>query len=110
MQPASGSTGSPPPLLQQVRDLTRALHLSIRTEEAYVRWIAQFLRYHRQLAGHWRHPAEMDSGEVNQFLTQLVAKVATARPHPWDVWGFVAGDWGSRYAPGCFSRFPPARE
>jgi hypothetical protein len=47
MQPASGSTGSPPPLLQQVRDLTRALHLSIRTEEAYVRWIAQRSHYNR---------------------------------------------------------------
>ena len=61
-------------MLQQVRNLTRKLHRSIRTEQAYVYWIEQFLRYHRDRLGHWQHPAEMGSSEVNDFLTHLAVK------------------------------------
>jgi integron integrase len=60
--------------LQEVRNLTRRLHLSIRTEDAYVQWIDQFLRYHRQKLGHWKHPTEMGSDEVNEFLTYLAVE------------------------------------
>ncbi len=62
------------PLLQQVRNLTRQLHLSIRTEQAYVQWIEGFLRYHRDRTGDWQHPAQMGSDEVNQFLTYLAVE------------------------------------
>ncbi|QDU97424.1 phage integrase N-terminal SAM-like domain-containing protein [Lignipirellula cremea] len=60
-----------PPLLQEVRRVCRRLHMSIRTEKAYVHWIEEFLRRQRQLAGKWRHPAELGSHEVNEFLTYL---------------------------------------
>ena len=62
------------PLLQQVRNLTRQLHFSIRTEQAYVQWIEEFLRYQRDRTGDWQHPNQMGSGEVNQFLTYLAVE------------------------------------
>ena len=41
-------------LLDQLRERIRALHYSLRTEEAYVYWCRAFIRFHRL-----RHPAEM---------------------------------------------------
>ena len=45
------------PLLEETRQLMRAKHMSIRTEEAYLRWIEQFLRFHKEMDGAWVHPA-----------------------------------------------------
>ncbi len=47
------------PLLEQTRRLMRTRHLSIRTEEAYLRWIEEFLRYHRDQQGEWVHPGNI---------------------------------------------------
>jgi integron integrase len=52
----------------------RAKHMSIRTEEAYLRWIEQFLRFHQELRGAWVHPADMSGAEINQFLTHLAVE------------------------------------
>ncbi len=52
----------------------RARHLAIRTEKAYVRWIYKFLKFHRDSNGHWRHPEEMGSAEINAFLTYLAVE------------------------------------
>jgi integron integrase len=41
-------------------------HYSIRTEEAYVHWIRRFILFHNK-----RHPQEMGTEEVRQFLTDL---------------------------------------
>ena len=67
-------------LINQVRGELRLRHMSIRTEEAYVRWIVEFLRFHRNLNGDWVHPAEMGNREINQFLTMLAVdrKVAAS--------------------------------
>lgn len=62
------------PLLEQARQLMRTKHMSIRTEEAYLRWIDQFLRFHKQARGTWVHPAEMSDAEINQFLTHLAVE------------------------------------
>ena len=69
-----------PRLVDQLRQLTRARNMSIRTGDAYVRWVEEFIRFHRSLAGRWRHPVEMGSAEVNQFLTSLAVdrKVAAS--------------------------------
>ena len=77
--PNSAYSGKPPgqsksPLLQKVRDLMRTLHMSIRTEEAYVKWIDQFLRFQCKKLGQWRHPNEMGNDEVNEFLTYLAVE------------------------------------
>jgi integron integrase len=55
-----------PKLLDQVRDVIRRKHYSIRTEQAYIDWIKRFILYHDK-----RHPAEMAEEEVAQFLTHL---------------------------------------
>ena len=55
-----------PKLLEQVRDVIRRKHYSIRTEQAYIDWIRRFILYHNK-----RHPAEMAEEEIAQFLTHL---------------------------------------
>lgn len=56
----------PPKLLDQVRDRIRRKHYSLRTEEAYVRWIKRFIFFHGK-----RHPRQMGAAEVEKFLTHL---------------------------------------
>lgn len=53
-------------LLGEMRDELRARHYSPRTEVAYCRWVARYIRFHGM-----RHPAEMATSEVNAFLTHL---------------------------------------
>src|SRR5438045_2240898 len=55
-----------PKLLDQVRDVIRRKHFSIRTEQVYTDWIRRFILYHGK-----RHPREMAEGEVVDFLTHL---------------------------------------
>lgn len=55
-----------PRLLDQVRELIRVRHYSIRTEEAYVDWIRKFVIFHNK-----RHPVELGLPEVEAFLTHL---------------------------------------
>jgi integron integrase len=58
---------SPPPrLLDLVRQHTRLLHYSLRTEEAYVHWVRAFVRYHGL-----RHPSELAGPDITAFLTWL---------------------------------------
>jgi integron integrase len=56
----------PKKLLDQVRDVIRRKHFSIRTEQAYTDWIRRFILYHEK-----RHPREMAEAEVVDFLTHL---------------------------------------
>ena len=65
----SAPTRSQPRLLDQVRDVIRRLHYSIRTEQAYVDWIRRFILFHGK-----RHPAEMGAPEVEAFLTHLAVQ------------------------------------
>lgn len=58
-----------PRLLDQVRHALRAKHYSIHTEEAYVHWIKRFILYHNKC-----HPQEMNSPEIEQFLTHLAVE------------------------------------
>ncbi len=63
----TAGSGSPnargPKLLDRVRESIRTLHYSIRTEDAYVRWVNRFVVCH----GKW-HPIEMGAPEVEAFL------------------------------------------
>jgi integron integrase len=52
--------------MDQVRDVLRMKHYSLRTERSYCDWIERFIRFHRL-----RHPKEMGEAEVSSFLTQL---------------------------------------
>ena len=58
-----------PRLLGRVRQAIGMRHYSPRTEEAYVFWIRRFLKFHGL-----RHPDELGSEEVAQFLTILATR------------------------------------
>jgi len=58
-----------PRLLDLVRQAIRARHYSPSTEKAYVAWIRGFILYHGK-----RHPAEMGTAEITQFLTALATR------------------------------------
>jgi integron integrase len=62
-----------PKLLDQVRDVIRRKHYSIRTEQAYIDWIKRFIIYHGK-----RHPGEMAEEEVAEFLTHLARHLNVA--------------------------------
>src|ERR671924_272663 len=62
-----------PKLLDQVRDVIRRKHFSIRTEQAYVDWIRRFILFHNK-----RHPAEMAEQELTEFLTHLARDLNVA--------------------------------
>ena len=66
---------SKPKLLDQVRQLMRLRHYSLRTEEAYIGWIRRYILFHGK-----RHPRELDEKHVSQFLTSLAinGRVAAA--------------------------------
>ena len=53
-------------LLDQVREVLRLKHYSIRTEEAYVQWIKRFIFFHNK-----RHPVKMGEAEIGRFLSSL---------------------------------------
>jgi integron integrase len=53
-------------LLEQVSDIARFRHLSLRTEEAYRNWIKRYILFHGK-----RHPRELDADAVRAFLTHL---------------------------------------
>jgi site-specific recombinase XerD len=63
--------------LEQVREIMRLRHYSIRTEQSYSDWIRRYVRFHRM-----RSRAELTPGEakVEQFLSDLAVngRVAAA--------------------------------
>lgn len=65
----SVTTGSAPRLLEQVRDLIRIKHYSIRTEQAYLQWIRRFILFHGK-----RHPRELGAEQVTAFLSDLAVR------------------------------------
>ena len=62
------------PLLEETRQLMRKKKMSIRTEQAYLRWIEEFLRFEKERAGEWRHPQFMGNDEIQRYLTYLAVE------------------------------------
>jgi integron integrase len=58
-----------PKLLDQVRELIRIRHYSIRTEQAYLQWIRRFILFHGK-----RHPTDMGARELTEFLSHLAVQ------------------------------------
>ena len=56
-------------LFEQMRDVMRVKHYSLRTEQSYCDWVERFIRFHRM-----RHPREMGEEEVGAFLTDLARR------------------------------------
>jgi integron integrase len=55
-----------PKLLDQLREIIRLKHYSIRTEESYVQWVKRYIIYHNK-----KHPMEMGEREVGEYLSYL---------------------------------------
>jgi integron integrase len=55
-------------LIPAARRVMRTRHLSRLTEEAYVRWIVRYVRYHGL-----RHPRALGEREMREFLSHLAA-------------------------------------
>lgn len=55
-----------PKLLDQVRQIIRVKHYSMRTEESYTTWIKRFIFFHNK-----RHPIKMGEKEIGQYITYL---------------------------------------
>jgi integron integrase len=64
--PSENLSKQEPKLLDQVRGKIRLKHYSIRTEQAYTDWIKRFILHFGK-----KHPRDMGSAEVEQFLTHL---------------------------------------
>ena len=60
-------------LLDQMRQVIRLKHMSIRTEEAYVGWVRRFILFH-----HKRHPTDMGAEEIRAFLIHLAVQEKVA--------------------------------
>jgi integron integrase len=60
-------------LLDQVSDVARLRHLSLRTEQTYRTWIKRFILFHGK-----RHPRELDAEAVRAFLTHLAVNERVA--------------------------------
>lgn len=54
------------PFLLSVRQTIRVQHLSLRTEQAYLKWILHFIRFHKN-----QHPDQMGANEIRSYLNWL---------------------------------------
>jgi hypothetical protein len=74
---------SPPPkkILDQLLNQIQVKSYSSCTEESYVRWVREFILFHKGKSGSFRHPGEMGMSEIHPFLTHLAAdkKVTASR-------------------------------
>jgi len=57
-----------PRLLEQVKSAIQVRHYSIRTEQAYVRWIKNYIYFHNK-----KHPNEMGDEEITAYLSHLAS-------------------------------------
>lgn len=55
-----------PKLLDQLREIIRLKHYSIRTEQSYVDWAKRYIFFHGK-----KHPKDMGAKEIAAFLTHL---------------------------------------
>ena len=60
-------------LMSQLTDAIRTRHYSIRTEQAYVKWVKNFILFHKK-----KHPVEMGEKEISEYLTFLAVKSKVA--------------------------------
>jgi len=56
----------PKKLLEQMQDVIRLKHYSYQTEKTYIYWIRRYILFHNK-----RHPKDMGSKEIEEFLTHL---------------------------------------
>lgn len=62
-----------PRLLDQVRNVIRCKHYSIRTEQSYTDWIKRYVIFHGK-----QHPEKLNEKHVSEFLTDLAVQKKVA--------------------------------
>ena len=93
-----------PRLMDQVRDVLRVHHYSLRTEQSYLQWIRRFILFHGK-----RHPREMGADEIAAFLTYLAVKKDVAASTQNQALSAVLGDAADGgCAPSITDRSPSA--
>ena len=56
-------------LLDEMREVLRLHHYSIRTEETYLDWVKRYILFHNK-----RHPANMGGKEISAYLSHLAVE------------------------------------
>jgi integron integrase len=56
-------------LLEKVKNVIRTKHYSIRTEQAYLGWIKNYIFFHNK-----KHPLELNEQHISEFLTYLAVQ------------------------------------
>lgn len=62
-------SASGPRLLDQMREVIRIKHYSIRTEQAYLQWVRRYIRFHKM-----RHPRDLGAPELTEYLSDLAIR------------------------------------
>jgi integron integrase len=60
-------------LLRKVREVIRIKHYSLRTEESYIHWIREFLKFHYN-----RNPLYLQESDLSRFLSYLAVQRKTS--------------------------------
>ncbi len=58
-----------PKLFDQLRNVIRCKHYSIRTEQSYTDWVKRYIIFHGR-----QHPEKLNEKHVSEFLTHLAVK------------------------------------
>jgi len=87
-------------LIENVRNVIRMKHYSIRTEETYISWIKRYIFFHNK-----RHPSEMNTKGARCLRSIPNTRALTFEEHPgkvgirgavlrprWKIKGIKAGD------------------
>jgi hypothetical protein len=85
-------------LLDQVRDVIRIKHYSIRTEQAYLQWVRRYILFHGK-----RDPSELGSEHLSAFLTHLAVRsnvAASTQNQALKQSSFSIARYSSRTCPG----------
>jgi len=62
------NTGKPK-LSDQMKNVMRIKHYSLKTEKSYVQWIQRYIYFHNK-----QHPGEMGTPDVQKFLSYLAVE------------------------------------
>ena len=58
-----------PKLLDQMKNVMRIKHYSLKTEKSYIQWVRRFIYFHNK-----QHPDEMSALDVQKFLNYLAVE------------------------------------
>jgi hypothetical protein len=58
-----------PKLLDQMKNVMRIKHYSLKTEKSYVQWVRRYIYFHNK-----RYPNEMGDLDVERYLSYLAVE------------------------------------